>query len=192
MKQRKSLLIDSCVPLCSKFDNIATVRDSAVEKMVLDYDIETKKELVAVDPKLVKKLKPHQKKGVKFMWDNCFESLKQISEGKQGGCILAHCMGLGKTLQVVFVFSLSVSESKNSQRNIFSQVISFVHTLLSNEETKVKTVLILCPLNTVSNWRAEFELWLEDLHNKDDINIYDVTMYVESQWYVKDSNIHVY
>jgi len=39
-------------------------------------------------------------KGVKFMWDACFESLKQTEKTKGSGCILAHCMGLGKTFQV--------------------------------------------------------------------------------------------
>lgn len=34
------------------------------------------------------------------MWDACFESLKQIEKTTGSGCILAHCMGLGKTLQV--------------------------------------------------------------------------------------------
>lgn len=66
-----------------------------LDKLVLDFDPETKEELISVDKKLVKKLKPHQGQGVKFMWDACFESLEKLEENHGGGCILAHCMGLG-------------------------------------------------------------------------------------------------
>lgn len=72
-----------------------------LEKLVLDFDEKTKEPLVEVDKCLVKKLKPHQGKGIKFMWDACFESLKRIQKSKGSGCILAHCMGLGKTFQVI-------------------------------------------------------------------------------------------
>lgn len=34
------------------------------------------------------------------MWDCCCESVKKIQKSHGSGCILAHCMGLGKTLQV--------------------------------------------------------------------------------------------
>lgn len=68
---------------------------SELDKLVLDFDPETKEELISVDRKLVKKLKPHQGQGVKFMWDACFESIERLDGTNGGGCILAHCMGLG-------------------------------------------------------------------------------------------------
>lgn len=104
---------------------------------MLDFDENTKKELLVVDKDLVKHLKPHQAVGIKFMWDACFESLERV-EKPGSGCILAHCMGLGKTLQV----------------------ITLCHTLLMNsEKTRVEKVLVVCPLNTVLNWVEEFKKW---------------------------------
>ena len=41
----------------------------------------------------------YQVEGVQFIWDCTFESMEKLKE-KGSGCILAHCMGLGKTLQV--------------------------------------------------------------------------------------------
>jgi transcriptional regulator ATRX len=57
-------------------------------------------------------------------------------------------------------------------------VITLVHTLLNHEATKVKSVLIVCPLTTVLNWKSEFDKWLQDLPDFDDINIYELTKYV--------------
>jgi len=37
---------------------------------------------------------------VKFIWNCCVESLEQLKTEDGSGCILAHCMGLGKTLSV--------------------------------------------------------------------------------------------
>ncbi|XP_050452234.1 transcriptional regulator ATRX-like isoform X1 [Cataglyphis hispanica] len=126
--------------------------EEKVEKLVLDFDTETKKELVSVHEELVKRLKPHQAQGIKFMWDACFESLERVKTTSGSGCIIAHCMGLGKTLQV----------------------IALTHTLLSHEATGVKTVLIVCPLSTVLNWLNEYRTWLNDL---DDIEVYELTKF---------------
>ena len=52
-----------------------------------------KEEEVTIGKGLAKYLQAHQRAGVKFAWE-CL-----VRQGK--GCILAHCMGLGKSLQVV-------------------------------------------------------------------------------------------
>lgn len=124
-------------------------------KLVLDFDLETKEELVKVDEGLVQHLKPHQVDGIKFMWDACFESVERIAGGHEGGgCILAHCMGLGKTLQIV----------------------TLVQTLLAHrEQTNVKSVLVICPVSTVLNWCREFEQWLERCDDNNDLEVLELS-----------------
>lgn len=124
----------------NKMFKLPDSKDGTLEELVLDFDPDTKKALVEVNKKLVTKLKPHQAKGVKFMWDACFESVAQIQEGKvPGGAILAHCMGLGKTLQT----------------------ITLTHTVLENRKAKIDRVMVICPVNTVKNWEDEYEKWLK-------------------------------
>ena len=48
---------------------------------------------------LAGKLKAHQWEGVRFMWKNLVDDV--TGEDDEGGCILAHDMGLGKTLQTL-------------------------------------------------------------------------------------------
>lgn len=81
---------------------------SQVQGLVLDLDKTTKLALVTVDPILTKRLKPHQVQGVRFMWDVCYESVHRLQQTSGTGCILAHCMGLGKTYQVIKFDSLRI------------------------------------------------------------------------------------
>jgi len=55
---------------------------------------------IDVNPEIACHLKPHQREGVKFLWNCCCENLEQLATTPGSGAILAHCMGLGKTLQV--------------------------------------------------------------------------------------------
>ncbi|RNA34804.1 Transcriptional regulator ATRX, partial [Brachionus plicatilis] len=117
----------------------ASIAKDNENDLYLDVDQASKKMLVKVDGAISKKLKPHQIEGIKFMWDSCFESCEMIKNGHKGsGCLLAHCMGLGKTFQV----------------------IALVHTLLTNRDlTKCKRVLVLLPVNVLTNWKNEFRKW---------------------------------
>lgn len=54
--------------------------------------------------------------GVQFIWDSCCESVKTANSSQGSGCILAHCMGLGKTLQVHTGSSAFFYSSENIQK----------------------------------------------------------------------------
>uniref|UniRef100_A0AAR2K153 Helicase ARIP4 n=1 Tax=Pygocentrus nattereri TaxID=42514 RepID=A0AAR2K153_PYGNA len=87
-----------------------------------------------LSPQLSRAVKPHQIGGIRFLYDNLVETLKRFHSGSGSGCILAHSMGLGKTLQV----------------------ISFIDIVLRH--TGAHTVLAI--VNTLQNWLAEFNLWI--------------------------------
>ncbi|KAM7000642.1 transcriptional regulator ATRX [Tautogolabrus adspersus] len=141
--------------LREKLREVIVVKESSqvtcpiTTKLVLDANEETKEPLVQVHRNLVTKLKPHQVDGVQFMWDCCCESVKKMEKSSGSGCILAHCMGLGKTLQVV----------------------TFLHTLLLCEKLDFSTALVVCPLNTVLNWLNEFEKWQVGMQDDESLQV---------------------
>lgn len=126
--------------LTQMMTQLSSQESNSQDELILDYD-SRKKITIKVHEKLVKHLKAHQKEGIKFMYDTCFGSIADEVETKSG-CILAHCMGLGKTLQL----------------------ITLLHTLITNPQTlKTSRVLIICPKSTIMNWYEEFKHWLKDI-----------------------------
>ena len=94
---------------------------------------------IYLNPFIGRNIKSHQIGGIRFMYDNIVESLTRIKDKSVGfGCILAHAMGLGKTLQIV----------------------SFVEIFLRC--TVSKRVLCIVPINTIQNWLHEFNYWLPE------------------------------
>ncbi|GMI65154.1 hypothetical protein like AT1G08600 [Hibiscus trionum] len=95
-------------------------------------------EAVRIPPSISAKLKVHQIAGIRFMWENIIQSITKVKSGDKGlGCILAHTMGLGKTLQV----------------------IAFLYTAMRSVDLGLKTALIVTPVNVLHNWRQEFMKW---------------------------------
>ena len=92
---------------------------------------------VVVDPHLACVLRPHQREGVRFLWECCMGLREFAGEG----AILADAMGLGKTLTT----------------------IALVYTMLKQSEgggAAASKVVICCPSTLVGNWKREFAKWL--------------------------------
>ncbi|XP_058022907.1 helicase ARIP4 isoform X4 [Ahaetulla prasina] len=105
-------------------------------QVIININHPPNEEDIYLAPQLARAVKPHQIGGIRFLYDNLVESLDRFKTSSGFGCILAHSMGLGKTLQV----------------------ISFLEVLFRH--IKAKTVLAIVPVNTLQNWLAEFNMWL--------------------------------
>ena len=120
-------------------------------------------------------LKEHQLEAVRFMWSNVVGSIaglqreynevqenarlpqtcaqSSISKTKSSsGCIIAHCMGLGKTLSVV-AFTITLLTHPE-----VSVITDFNVTPFIKKQFFSK-VLIVAPLNTIANWDQEYRRW---------------------------------
>lgn len=91
---------------------------------------------VVVDPVVGNILRPHQREGVRFMYD-CVTGAK----GPFQGCIMADEMGLGKTLQCITLLWTLLRQSPDCKPTIIKAII-------------------VCPSSLVKNWYNEFTKWL--------------------------------
>uniref|UniRef100_A0A0X3NLM8 Transcriptional regulator ATRX homolog n=1 Tax=Schistocephalus solidus TaxID=70667 RepID=A0A0X3NLM8_SCHSO len=136
------------------------LESGSATRVILDCKEGTKEALVEVDPDFVKHLKPHQVQAVQFLWDSLIESVKehQANRDRISGAILAHCMGLGKSLST----------------------ITFVHTLLTHKELcGMSTCLIICPVNTLLNWHREWRQWMP---SDREVDIFEVATQVSKKF----------
>ncbi|KAJ3395285.1 hypothetical protein HDU84_000052 [Entophlyctis sp. JEL0112] len=120
-----------------------------MEKVLINLGHSEFEAPIYIDDFLALKLKPHQIKGVQFLWRSTIMVKNEDDEKNpvHQGCVLAHAMGLGKTLQV----------------------ITFLHTLqrevkLNNpclpEHLRTGGILIVCPSVVVDNWVNEILKWI--------------------------------
>ncbi|NXO37815.1 RAD54 protein, partial [Locustella ochotensis] len=92
---------------------------------------------VVVDPVLSRVLRPHQREGVKFLWD-CVTS-RRIPGSH--GCIMADEMGLGKTLQCITLMWTLLRQSPDCK-------------------PEIEKAVVVSPSSLVRNWYNEVEKWL--------------------------------
>ncbi|KAI0402637.1 hypothetical protein F4802DRAFT_617515 [Xylaria palmicola] len=121
---------------------------------------------IYINDEIALRIKEHQITGVRFMWD-----LLVTSESRQG-CLLAHTMGLGKTMQVLTLLTTIGQASASKNPSIFSQI---------PEEMRESRTLILCPATLVNNWHDETSSWLPDNHGLGEIFKIDAILGAEQR-----------
>ncbi|KAJ1984336.1 hypothetical protein H4R34_000711 [Dimargaris verticillata] len=109
-------------------------------RVVINFGHDSSEEDIVVPPFLAKHLKKHQVEGIQFMWKN-------LAMCDNGGCILAHAMGLGKTFQVIVLMYMLAREARRCNPAV-------------PEEFCSRRTLILCPTTLKRNWLREIHRWV--------------------------------
>lgn len=120
--------------------------------IVLEFDAISKKPLITIHKELAKVLKIHQIEGIRFLWNTVFETVDKTNTTDGTGCILAHRMGVGKTLQIIVL----------------------MYTILCHTQINIKTFLIICPSGLIYSWMDEIYKWLKDIDKNEIIKVYDL------------------
>lgn len=97
--------------------------------------------LVFVHDSIAPQIKDHQIEGVRFLWD-------QTTRGT--GCLLAHTMGLGKTMQVITLLTAIAEAAKSEDETVSEQI---------PEHLRKSKTLIICPSGILNNWMDELLTW---------------------------------
>ena len=97
---------------------------------------------IFLDAHIANRIHRHQLEGVQFMWGEAVVAHE--------GCLLAHTMGLGKTMQCVTLLASLASAAVDANERISKQVLGSFHPLYA---------LILCPPALVENWSDELLMW---------------------------------
>lgn len=148
--------------------DIAKVENPIIMNKAKDADVD-----VIVDPIIGNKLRPHQREGVKFMYDcvcglarpasitsertptndDTSTSLILERDSDINGCLLADEMGLGKTLMTIALIWTLLKQTPMASHVPCSQSGVPLQGLCSK-------VLIVCPVTLIANWKREFGKWL--------------------------------
>lgn len=100
---------------------------------------------IYIDNQIALHLRPHQVEGIRFLWRELTLS------PRLKGALLAHTMGLGKTLQII-TFLLTLLEANASEY--------YRHQLPKHLQGQPVKILILMPPTLARNWVDEATKWV--------------------------------
>ncbi|KAJ4170043.1 hypothetical protein NW754_006184 [Fusarium falciforme] len=114
-------------------------------RIIINESKEEDQSLIYINEAIGPRIKEHQIDGVRFLWNQ----IVRDPETRQG-CLLAHTMGLGKTMQVITFLVALADSSKSKDPSVVAQI---------PEDLRKGWTLVLCPPSLVDNWIDEFLIW---------------------------------
>ncbi|KAH6888562.1 hypothetical protein B0T10DRAFT_573335 [Thelonectria olida] len=121
-------------------------RDRA--RLIVNETKQDDQPFIYVNADIGTRIKDHQVEGVRFMWNQ----LVLDAETRQG-CLLAHTMGLGKTMQVITLLVVIQEAAMSSDPRVRAQI---------PEHLRTSQTLVVCPPGLVDNWVDELLMWAPD------------------------------
>ncbi|KAK7750678.1 hypothetical protein SLS62_007378 [Diatrype stigma] len=118
--------------------------------MIINESKEEDEGFIYVHDEIAPRIKEHQVAGVRFMWNQVV-----AKSGTRQGCLLAHTMGLGKTMQIITLLVTIAQAAASEDDSIRSQI---------PENLRESKTLILCPPTLVNNWIDELLYWTPEGH----------------------------
>ncbi|KAJ4312357.1 hypothetical protein N0V84_009971 [Fusarium piperis] len=114
-------------------------------RIIINESKEEDQSLIYINEAIGPRIKEHQIDGVRFLWNQ----IVRDPETRQG-CLLAHTMGLGKTMQVITFLVALADSARSKDPSVVAQI---------PEDLRKQWTLVLCPPSLVDNWVDEFLIW---------------------------------
>jgi SNF2 family DNA or RNA helicase len=109
---------------------------------------------IYIEQKIAEKMKPYQLDGVQFLWRELTGDLD-----KAQGCLLAHTMGLGKTMQSIALLCAVDAASQSPSTNIVHQLPEDLRLSKDDRNKRSLRFLVICPPSLIQNWERELKQW---------------------------------
>ena len=136
-------------PLAAMVDNQPSVSNVPINPAKSDDQ-----EYVYIYEKIAKAMKSHQIDGTRFMW----RELTATEDDASQGCILAHTMGLGKTLQAIALLIAMNEAAQSHDPKVFRQLPKQLRPKGIRGVRQLRT-LVLSPPALLHNWCREIDTW---------------------------------
>ncbi|KAI1877933.1 uncharacterized protein JN550_000115 [Neoarthrinium moseri] len=117
-------------------------------RLIINESKEDDQAFVYVPDNIAAHIKDHQISGVRFLWNQVV-----IDAQVRQGCLLAHTMGLGKTMQIITLLMAIADSAASNNPAVSSQI---------PDDLKESRTLILAPPSLVENWMDELLIWTNE------------------------------